>query len=138
MQPKVLEMDSNEYFRLEMLCKMLNRDSPNRCYYKIDNIYFDIGQDWMWTTIVNKTIGCQILSPRQWEDVILDKVDIELIEDEIFTDKFSQDSYWCIYTVDSDGNKNIVKDKTTERDCIETVTCFGTNARYGKVKEIFK
>lgn len=135
MQPKILINDTNEYFRLEMFCKILNRDSPNKCHYEIEDIYFDVGQDWLWTTIVNKTKGCQILSARQWESIILDKVDIEIMEEEIFTDKYSQDKYWCIYTIDSAGKKTIVKNNTTEQDCIETVQNFGPTAKYGQIEE---
>ena len=91
MQEQVLKQDSNEYYRLDMFCKILNRDSPNKHYYTIRDIYLDFGQNWMWTTIVDTTIGCQVLSPRDWKDIVEDRRDISEIEDDFFNDEYCRD-----------------------------------------------
>lgn len=38
--------------------------------FEVDDVYFDYGQNWKWTTIVNRDVNYQILSPRQLEDII--------------------------------------------------------------------
>lgn len=88
---KVLAPDSNEYYRLEMFCKMLNRDSPNKHSYVIRDIYLDVGLDWKWTTIVDVTAGCQVLNPAEWKEIINDIRDLSEIENDFFDNKFCQD-----------------------------------------------
>lgn len=41
-------------------------------YCVVDDIYFDFGQDWMWTTlVVGRTSGSSYqIYPRDWEDII--------------------------------------------------------------------
>ena len=86
-----LKDDSNDYYRLEMFCKMLNRDSPNGHIYVIKDVYFDIGQNWMWTTIIDKTANCQILSPRDWLEILNEERPLSDIEKDFFEDKYCQD-----------------------------------------------
>lgn len=83
-EPKVLQEDSTEYYRLELACKILNRDCPNHNNYIIKVVYFDLGQDWKWTTIVNTTESYQVLSPRMWSEIINDLRPIEDIIFDIF------------------------------------------------------
>jgi len=86
-----LKDDSNDYYRLEMFCKMLNRDSPNGHIYVIKDVYFDIGQNWMWTTIIDTTADCQILSPRDWVEILNEERQLSDIEKDFFEDKYCQD-----------------------------------------------
>lgn len=87
----ILSRDSDEYYRLEMFAKMLNRDSPNKHYYHLQNVYLDAGQGWIWTTISDETAGCQVLSPRDWLEIINEERSLIDIENDFFNDKYCQD-----------------------------------------------
>lgn len=52
MNPRVLEWRTRQYKNLEAVAKMLEALSPNGAVYEVENVYFDFGQDWLWTTIV--------------------------------------------------------------------------------------
>ena len=88
---RILEQDSNEYYRLEMFTKMLNRDSPNNHFYQLQETYLDFGQDWKWTTIIDTTVGCQVLSPRDWLEIVNEECSLEDLEKSFFADKYCQD-----------------------------------------------
>lgn len=66
--------NSPEYKRLETACALLN--CYNKYTYTVENIYFDAGQDWMWSTIVCHTgssgvLGSwQVLSPKDHEKIV--------------------------------------------------------------------
>lgn len=64
------EPDTEEYKRLEEIAKKMTELSPNKQTYKVEDVYLDYGQDWMWTTIVNVERGYQILSPRDWMECL--------------------------------------------------------------------
>ena len=49
---RCFDKESAEYKRLEVLGKMLTEASPHGTEYRVENVYFDFGQDWMWTTLV--------------------------------------------------------------------------------------
>lgn len=87
----VLSPDSNEHYRMEMFAKMLNRDSPNKHFYHVKDVYLDIGLDWMWTTIIDETAQCQVLSPRDWFEILNDQRSLEDIEKDFFEDEYCQD-----------------------------------------------
>lgn len=57
--------------------KLLEAVSESGYRYEVENCYFDLGQDWMWTTIIahnDKEEGIlsswQAVNPKQWEEVI--------------------------------------------------------------------
>ena len=88
---RVLDPDSNEYYRLEMFNKMLNRDSPNKHIYRLQTVYLDFGQDWKWTTIVDETAGCQVLNPLEWFEILNEERPLDDIEKDFFADEYCQD-----------------------------------------------
>lgn len=93
--PKVFERFTQERDRLERFATILTATSVRGFRYEVRDIYFDAGQDWMWTTIVAydgcRTV-CQCLSPREWEEVIYaePKELLELAE-EYYNGEYCQD-----------------------------------------------
>lgn len=86
---------SEEYNRLNKMADILTENSPNGYRYYVNDCYFDLGQGWMWTTIIcNKTDGnsYQALSPVEQERIIYAK-DSELtsIAYDIFSSKYCPD-----------------------------------------------
>lgn len=68
MQPKTLKVYDREYQNLLAVAAMLQAVSEHKCRYIVEDVYFDLGQDWAWTTICREGyMDCQILSPRQWD-----------------------------------------------------------------------
>ena len=70
---KIFEKGTPERERLEQGAKMLTIASPNGTVYTVEDIYFDFGQNWMWTTIIANTSkgdSYQALSPREQEDLL--------------------------------------------------------------------
>ena len=51
MQPEVITRSEPEYKNLKMVAAMLEYESSNNSHYEVEDVYFDYGQDWMWTTI---------------------------------------------------------------------------------------
>lgn len=80
-QPKVLEKDSNEYFQLKVACQIFEELTEDMCF-KVEDIYFDMGQNWMWSTIVayNDRDGSsfQALNPRDWKEIINDATNSQI------------------------------------------------------------
>lgn len=72
-QPTLLEAESNEFSQLRIACQVLSELTYDMLF-KIEDIYFDAGQDWKWTTIVAYNLKennqWQCLSPREWEEII--------------------------------------------------------------------
>ena len=69
-QPTILKEDSEELQNLTLACKMFEKDVPI-CQFKIKNVYFDMGQNWMWTNIIayGSDGSWQLLNPRDWCDI---------------------------------------------------------------------
>lgn len=83
--------DQEEYQNIKEFCQLLNDMSPNKHTYIVKNIYLDFGQDWLWTTISDITVGCQVLSPRDWLEIVnRDRSYKDIIKD-FFEDKYCQD-----------------------------------------------
>ena len=72
MEPRVVGRDTQEYKKLTAVAKMLEALSPNNARYEVENVYFDFGQEWSWTTICRKDYReCQVLNPKEWEEIML-------------------------------------------------------------------
>ena len=70
---RVYPKESTEYKRLELACKLFTALSPNGSVYKLDDIYFDYGQDWMYTapvTYCKDGESFQSLCPRDYKKVV--------------------------------------------------------------------
>lgn len=67
--------DSVEYSNLRVIANYYTATSPYGCRYTVEDVYFDYGQDWMWTTIVcYKPNGddYQVLYPNEHEKIVLE------------------------------------------------------------------
>lgn len=90
---RTFEPDSHEYSRLKLAAAMMTVKSPCGYQYIVEDVYFDYGQDWVWTTITRNDPewgGVQALNPRQQEDIILAD-NIEAAVDAVFADKWCSD-----------------------------------------------
>ena len=87
---RTFNIDSEEYNRLKVVAEELTKTSPNKHKYCVKDVYLDIGQDWMWTTIINITVGYQVLSPRNWFDIV-NGVSVSDIVKELTTGTYWQD-----------------------------------------------
>ena len=67
---RTFDQDSEEFKRLQEVAVALTKQSPNKNFYTVEDVYLDYGQDWKWTTIVDTSNGVQILSPRDWFDIV--------------------------------------------------------------------
>lgn len=70
---KVFSKDRKEYKRLQAAAKLIEAETYKEC--RVDNILFDAGQNWMWTTIsiesdVSTFPFVQALTPRQQNDIV--------------------------------------------------------------------
>lgn len=81
---KVYEKDSKEYKALEAAAALMNvmsKTVEKGIKFTVQDVYFDLGQDWMWTTISAKNKDgntWQVLCPRDHE-LITDVGNIDAI-----------------------------------------------------------
>ena len=83
--------DMEEYQNLKEFSDLLTKLSPNNYTYIVRDVYLDIGQDWMWTTICNKEKGYQAISPREWFEIVNREKSYEDIAKDYFEDKYCID-----------------------------------------------
>lgn len=67
---RTFKEDEEEYQSLKEFAELLTKNSPNEELYKVGDCYLDAGQGWMWTTILNKTEGCQAIDPRERFEIV--------------------------------------------------------------------
>lgn len=93
MTERTLRKEEREYKMMELVAKALEIESPNNATYRVEDVYLDFGQRWMWTTICRYGYReCQVLSPREWEEICLaDISDIARIVEDIRSDKYFGD-----------------------------------------------
>lgn len=57
-----------EYKRFVAVAAMLTAYSAHNAQYIVKDVYLDIKQNWMWTTICRRGWNdCQVLCPRDWK-----------------------------------------------------------------------
>ena len=69
---------TQEYQALRRVAEVLTIASKNRITYHVENVYFDFGQDWTWTTICAYRPGgdsWQILNPAIHADIVTGSLD---------------------------------------------------------------
>lgn len=71
MNPHCIRRTESGYDKLNSVANVLTTFSKNNATYVVRDVYYDLGLDWMWTTICREGYSeCQVLSPREWEDII--------------------------------------------------------------------
>lgn len=92
---KTFKLGDPEFENLYKLADILTKKSPNKYIYYVGDTYFDLGQDWMWTTVLcrGNWSSYQALNPREQEEAILANSDAELekIADSVLSDKYCPD-----------------------------------------------
>lgn len=92
---KTFKLGDPEFENLYKLADILTRKSPNKYVYYVGDTYFDLGQNWMWTTVLcrGNWSSYQALNPREQEEAILANSDAELekIADSVLSDKYCPD-----------------------------------------------
>ncbi len=91
---RTLKPDEIGYKKLKAVAAALEMLSKNNASYVVRDVYLDLGQDWMWTTICREGYrDCQILSPRDWRDVMVIETadDLALVVDHIRNDDYFND-----------------------------------------------
>lgn len=92
---RTFNADEREYKNLKAVAAILTAVSPNKKIYRVEDVYFDYGQNWMWTTIStdSKWGGVQVLSPRQWFDIVTAETVAQLAEcvEDVRNDKYFSD-----------------------------------------------
>lgn len=70
---RVLKRSESAYKNMEAAARLLSAFSKNGYTYTVEDVYLDFGQDWMWTTITRPSEwgGVQVLSPREWQEIVL-------------------------------------------------------------------
>lgn len=90
---RIYAPDSHEQMKLKLACYELEQLTTKGTRYTVEDIYFDLGQNWMYSAIVaHSTDGrsWQALNPRDYERVILSD-DIPATCADIVTDKYWYD-----------------------------------------------
>lgn len=70
---KIWNPTTPEYARLERAAKILTEFSPRKYVYKVEDIYFDFGRNWLWTTIIAYRAdgeSYQALDPVRHEQIL--------------------------------------------------------------------
>lgn len=92
---KIVYPNEKEYKKLQLLADMMTMDSPNGYEYKVKTCYEDYGAGMMWTTICydGEWGGVQVLSPREWDEVVIYAETVE----ELFKcyQRIRSDRFWC-------------------------------------------
>lgn len=90
------EVGTKEHKALEAAAKLLEAMSPNGTEYTVEDVYFDYGAHWMWTTVVahrKDGTSWQALCPRD-QNLITDDGSLEGIARAVsytIKDKFNPD-----------------------------------------------
>jgi hypothetical protein len=86
---RTLDRTEKAYNNMEVVCGLLNTLCKTETTYRVGVTYFDYGQDWKWTTIINSR-GVQVLCPRDWEQIVVADTVTELarITEVIRNDKY--------------------------------------------------
>lgn len=88
------------YQKLNILASYMTELSSDNTLYALENVYYDFGQNWWWTTIVAIRLyddSYQVLSPKNMEDLQTIPLDENLFFNiyklayEIMNGKFSLD-----------------------------------------------
>ena len=75
---RILEKTEQAYKNMEAVCAMLNALCKTDTEYWVGETWFDHGQGWRWTTIINNH-RTQVLNPREWEEIEVAQTGADLV-----------------------------------------------------------
>lgn len=92
---KVFQEGSIEIGKLRFAAYLMENKSPNHWRYVVSDTYFDVGQKWMWTTVIRQgdTSTGQAFTSA-WQKKILSAEtfkEIDEIVNQYFADKYCYD-----------------------------------------------
>lgn len=89
---RIYEPDSEGLKKLKLACYELEQLSPHGTRYTVEDIYFDLGANWMYSGIVAHQNGrdWQAVNPRDYERILLTD-DIPTTCRQIVADKYWYD-----------------------------------------------
>ena len=90
------EVGTTQYKALQSAARILTSESPTGAQYYVDDVYFDVGQGWMWTTIIAKRSNgdsWQALNPHEHSMITDDGSHAAILEAvrSVQKDKFNPD-----------------------------------------------
>lgn len=94
MTERTLERNEQAYKNMTAVAKMLEAMSKSGSVYRVEDVYLDYGQNWVWTTICRRGYSeCQVLSPRDWKNIVLANSvkDLADVVEKIRNDKYFND-----------------------------------------------
>lgn len=81
MQPCTLKVYEQGYQNLLAVAAVLQATSKHKARYLVKDMQLDYDQQWVWTSICRDSWEmCQVVSPKQWEKIIISKDEDDLLE----------------------------------------------------------
>lgn len=109
------EVGTPERSRLELVASILTKESGKGRKYEVKDTWMDYGSQLAWTTIVytdpDDNYGVQILSPKEWADLLNAEDDDELNQ---VIDQITSSEYWSDTKVEQPDQEVDVDEKLDE------------------------
>lgn len=109
------EVGTPERSRLELVASILTKESGKGRKYEVKDTWMDYGSQLAWTTIVytdpDDNYGVQILSPKEWADLLNAEDDDELNQ---VIDQITSGEYWSDTKVEQPDQEVDVDEKLDE------------------------
>ena len=109
------EVGTPERSRLELVASILTKESGKGRKYEVKDTWMDYGSQLAWTTIVythpDDNYGVQILSPKEWADLLNAEDDDELNQ---VIDQITSGEYWSDTRIEQPDQEVDVKSEITE------------------------
>lgn len=109
------EVGTPERSRLELVASILTKESGKGRKYEVKDTWMDYGSQLAWTTIIytdpDDNYGVQILSPKEWADLLNAEDDDELNQ---VIDQITSGEYWSDTKVEQPDQKVSIKPEITE------------------------
>ena len=109
------EVGTPERSRLELVASILTKESGKGRKYEVKDTWMDYGSQLAWTTIVytdpDDNYGVQILSPKEWADLLNAEDDDELNQ---VIDQITSGEYWSDTKIEQPDQEVDVDEKLNE------------------------
>ena len=109
------EVGTPERSRLELVASILTKESGKGRKYEVKDTWMDYGSQLAWTTIIytdpDDNYGVQILSPKEWADLLNAENDDEINQ---VIDQITSGEYWSDTKVEQPDQEVDVKSEITE------------------------